>query len=154
MAELKVNIKFAKNIQRVGLDDVNKVLTNAWDMLDNLPEGVINVLITTKQMVHDLNKKYAGKAESTDVLSFNYREDNPKSETVGDIVISREHIAAQAKKAKISEETETALLALHGVLHLSGYDHQTKKECEKLDKLQKKLMLKANLKYRDFEWLG
>ena len=48
-----------------------------------------------------------------------------KAETLGDVVISVEQAARQAKENKISMDEEIAQLILHGLLHLSGYDHST-----------------------------
>jgi probable rRNA maturation factor len=59
--------------------------------------------------------------EATDVLSFPAGEPN----NLGDVAISVETAAAQAKENRLSFENEIAQLILHGLLHLSGYDHET-----------------------------
>ena len=66
------------------------------------------------------NKRYAGKDSATDVLSFQAEWDEEEP-YLGDILISAE-TAERQRKARL--ETELQILALHGVLHLMGYDHE------------------------------
>jgi probable rRNA maturation factor len=78
-----------------------------------------------------LNRTYRAKDKATDVLSFP-TEVRPKSEVrspksvfLGDIVIARGVARRQARDAGHPESTEWRVLALHGLLHLLGYDHET-----------------------------
>lgn len=97
----------------------------------------ISVLLTDDTDIRQLNRDYRGINTPTDVLAFSMREGadsdvNPL--LLGDIVISLETAARQATtKDGLSGicgslETEAAFLAVHGVLHLLGYDHQTQEE--------------------------
>lgn len=121
--------------------------------------GVISARVIPSEEVRRLNRDYAEKDEATDVLSFSYTEhrgwstdnDSPTSE-LGDIVISREHIESQAKAADTDEDTEFLLLLTHGVLHILGYDHQTKEKRQKMDEIQENVMRKLGRTYRDFGW--
>lgn len=129
-------------------------------------DGVINARAVDAEEVKRLNQEYAGKKDSTDVLSFSYIENTesgarrtengppaggPKP-TLGDIVISREHVKTQAKAAGTNEETEFLLLLLHGVLHILGYDHAVAARRQEMDTLQRDIMLDLGLPYRDFGW--
>ena len=67
-----------------------------------------------------MNNRYAGKDSATDVLSFQAEWDEDES-YLGDILISVE-TAERQRRARL--ETELQILALHGVLHLMGYDHE------------------------------
>lgn len=75
----------------------------------------------------DLNKTYRGQDRPTDVLSFSQREGdlaNPDDPLLGDIVISIDRALEQAQDYGHSPEREVAFLAVHGLLHLLGYDHE------------------------------
>ena len=106
----------------------------------------VSVLLTDDADIKHLNRDYRGIDAPTDVLAFAMRdgEDNPVNPNLlGDLVISVETAARQVEtgdqfsathsslKTEMllttynSLETEVALLAVHGVLHLLGYDHQT-----------------------------
>jgi probable rRNA maturation factor len=77
--------------------------------------------------VHQLNRDYRGKDRPTDVLAFAMREGERVAgdETVlGDVVISLETAARQARRRRVSDADEVRTLLIHGVLHLLGYDHE------------------------------
>ena len=97
----------------------------------------ISLVIADDETVHNLNREYRDMDETTDVLAFPLWEsrDNetpdadgfvlPSEETtpVGEIVISYPQAARQAREGKRLIRAEMALLIVHGVLHLLGYDH-------------------------------
>ncbi len=78
-------------------------------------------LITSDSELKALNLRFRGKDTTTDVLSFPSGEKNP----LGDIAISLGRARAQARERGHSIETEVCILLLHGVLHLTGMDHET-----------------------------
>jgi probable rRNA maturation factor len=86
-------------------------------------DGKVNVLVTTNREMQALNSRFRDKNMATDVLSFPAAR-NPKSETLGDIAISAEIAAHNAKQLGHSRAEEIKILALHGVLHLAGFDHE------------------------------
>jgi probable rRNA maturation factor len=97
----------------------------------------VSVLLTDDIDIRQLNRDYRGIDVPTDVLAFSMREGedgdvNPS--LLGDLVVSLETAARQASTtdgfsgARGNLETETALLTVHGMLHLLGYDHQTQEE--------------------------
>jgi probable rRNA maturation factor len=87
--------------------------------------GTLSVAIVSDVRVRTLNRRYRGVDRTTDVLSF---PGGPAARTappcLGDIVIARGVARRQARKAGHSELTEWCVLALHGLLHLLGYDHE------------------------------
>jgi len=83
--------------------------------------GEICVAIVSNRRMRSLNRQFRGKDYATDVLSF--PSDSPGF--LGDIVIAAGVAAAQAKFARHSTATELKVLALHGLLHLLGYDHES-----------------------------
>lgn len=101
-----------------------------------IPEGVseISVVFTDDREIQELNKSYRDKDKPTDVLSFSQLEgeDLVISRALGDIVISVETAAKQAKQIGHPLEDELDRLLVHGVLHLFGYDHEDVSEEEVL----------------------
>lgn len=93
------------------------------------PVLLVNVLVTGDERVHGLNRDYRGLDQPTDVLSFSQIEGSgdfvpaPSGRlALGDVVISLETARRQARG---SVDEELRHLAVHGALHLLGYDHQT-----------------------------
>ena len=80
-----------------------------------------DVLITGDAELRRLNREYRGKDYATDVLSF--PSDLPPH--LGDLAISADRARAQAREFGHSTEDELRILILHGVLHLTGLDHET-----------------------------
>ena len=86
-------------------------------------ESSATIAFVSDKRIRELNRQFRGIDKATDVLSF------PADETdelnLGDIAISTETAATQAKENGLSFDGEIAQLILHGLLHLSGYDHET-----------------------------
>ena len=82
--------------------------------------GAVTVALVSDQRVRALNRRYRGQDRSTDVLSF--PADEPGE--LGDIVIALGVATRQARAAGHALTTELRVLALHGLLHLLGYDHE------------------------------
>ena len=99
-------------------------------------EAEVSLMLVDDQRIHALNLEYRGVDRPTDVLSFALQEEldeEPDSEfeddMLGDIVISAERAREQAGEYGHSFEREIVYLAVHGTLHLLGYDHE-----EEIDK--------------------
>ncbi len=96
----------------------------------------ISVTFTDNEQIHVLNKEYRGKDAPTDVLSFpmfeggeiEYDDESDEPCALGDIVISLEKAVEQSEEYGHSLEREAAFLAVHSVLHLLGFDHETSEE--------------------------
>ena len=86
------------------------------------------VVFVSDRAMRELNRRWRGKRGTTDVLSFPAAQDEfEKADglNLGDVVISVEQAARQAKEHGLRFDDELAQLILHGLLHLSGYDHET-----------------------------
>ncbi|NTW05777.1 MAG: rRNA maturation RNase YbeY [Peptococcaceae bacterium] len=88
----------------------------------------ISLLITDDFHIHQLNKEYRGVDSPTDVLSFaqNEGEEMPdfgEEEMLGDVVISLPAAVRQGQEYGHGLKRELSYLAVHGILHLMGYDH-------------------------------
>lgn len=88
--------------------------------------GSVTVLVTTSRELRRLNQRFRGKDTPTDVLSFPPVHLAAKG-FAGDVAISADIAAQNARRLGHSPAEEIKILALHGVLHLSGYDHEADK---------------------------
>ncbi len=122
--------------------------------LPDVPAGHVNLKLVDDDGIRALNSKYSGQDEATDVLSFSYIENGQEAAEgeLGDIAISLPAAERQAKAAGTALATEIALLTLHGVLHILGYDHAEAGDQAKVDGLQSQIMSAAGLIYRKFTW--
>lgn len=89
-----------------------------------LTEVELSILVVGDAAMHELNRNWRGKDQPTDVLSFSQWEGRgPKGPFLGDVVISGDTAARQAREQRHDLEREFERLLIHGVLHLIGYDH-------------------------------
>jgi probable rRNA maturation factor len=98
--------------------------------------GTVSIALVSDARMRALNRTYRRKDYATDVLSFAEngvrpllsprikRGRTPLSDFLGEVVIARGVAKRQAREAGHSEDTELRILALHGLLHLLGYDHE------------------------------
>lgn len=103
-------------------------------------KGDLSVALVSDRRMRALNRQFRGKDAVTDVLSF------PSDERgfLGDIVIASGVATKQAKAAGHTVQTEVRVLALHGLLHLIGYDHESDEG--KMARVEMRLRRKAGLK--------
>jgi probable rRNA maturation factor len=86
--------------------------------------GSITLLVTSSQEMRSLNSRFRGKNKPTDVLSFPAAAETGKQRFAGEIAISADIARQNAAKLGHSAALEIKVLALHGILHLAGYDHE------------------------------
>lgn len=107
-----------------------------------MPQAEVTVVLTDDAEVRGLNNQYRHKDEATDVLSFSQRDCLPQEpplltrpsrrEVLGDVVISVDTAARQARERGSSLDGELALLAVHGILHLLGYTDEDEAGAEEM----------------------
>src|SRR5882672_1683281 len=118
------------NRQRKRRIDCERWQVFATEASRALPVAAVGVTVAfvSDRAMRELNRMWRGKRATTDVLSF------PAAQTefekggglnLGDVVVSIEQAERQANEHGLSFENEIAQLILHGLLHLSGYDHET-----------------------------
>lgn len=112
--------------------------------LDKSVTYSLSVSFTSPAKMKELNKKYRQKNIPTDVLSFS-RLEGPKHPTpfpeVGDVIICLKVAELQAREYGVSLKQEVERLAVHGVLHLFGYDHEKSlKEEKRMFAIQNKIL--------------
>ncbi len=105
--------------------------------------GTVSVALVADARVRRLNRTYRATDYVTDVLSFSFEPTTPASH-LGDIVIATGVATRQARSAGHSTYTELRILALHGLLHLIGYDHETDNGA--MERLERRLRLQGGLR--------
>lgn len=133
---------------------IKKVIATVGNIY-GLKNTEVSVLLTDDENMHAFNKKYRNIDRPTDVLSFaldadSVDEDEPiitnKAHIIlGDLIISLERAKKQAKDYGHTYKRELAFLTAHGMLHLLGYDHQTKEDRCEMEEEQRNIMEKLNI---------
>jgi len=125
------------------LEDMKKFIFYCTKEL-KLKEVLFNIIIVGNDEIHSINKNYRNIDKPTDVISFALEDTmdnfNHDIRMLGDIYISYDKVINQAREYGHSELRELCFLAIHGLLHLLGYDHMNKKDEDKMFKKQKELL--------------
>lgn len=128
---------------------IYRVLTKGAELQNVSEDAEISVLICDADTIHELNKTYRNIDAPTDVLSFALNEgedDIPEEErALGDIIINIDRAEWQAKEYGHSKERETAYLAVHGFLHILGYDHYEAEEKKAMRKAEEDILSACGL---------
>ena len=129
-------------------DYLNEVINHTLEVMD-AKESIFTIIFVTKEEIHELNKQYRGVDRVTDVISFALEDVNDVSlsdiRVLGDIYICIDRMKEQALEYGHSETRELSFLTVHGLLHLLGYDHQTKEDEEVMFNLQRKILSDLNI---------
>ena len=116
-----------------------------WQVIPTRTEGVTVAFVSDRAM-RELNRLWRHKQGTTDVLSFPAEQDEfekAEGSSLGDVVISVEQAAKQAKENGLTLDQEIAQLILHGLIHLCGYDHST--DDGSMNKLELRLRRKLGI---------
>lgn len=147
MNKIEIFNETSENIQET--DDIIKVITKAIEKLklDNLE---FNIVLVDNEYIHNLNKEYRKIDRPTDVITFALEDydDHIKLEyrVLGDIYISLDKAHSQAEEYGHSFKREICFLAVHGFLHLLGYDHMNEEDEKVMFGLQEEILNETNIK--------
>ena len=132
-----LNIDFldeTNEVKEEHLELVEKLLQHAAKV-EAIEEGSeVSITFVTNEAIHEINREYRDKDQPTDVISFALEEMGEGEVQIigegiprilGDIIISTDRTREQAEEYGHSFERELGFLAVHGFLHLLGYDHMT-----------------------------
>lgn len=129
-------------------DYLNEVINHTLEVMD-AKESIFTIIFVTPEEIHELNKQYRGVDRVTDVISFALEDAHDVSLTdvrvLGDIYICIDRMKEQAIEYGHSETRELSFLTVHGLLHLLGYDHQTKEDEEVMFGIQRKILSDLNI---------
>ncbi len=122
------------------------------------PDTVVDITAITEMAMAELNQAHLGRTGPTDVLSFPLESLEPGRAPVpnpgtpplhlGDLVIAPDYVAAQAETYEVEFEEELALMIVHGLLHLMGWDHQADDEAEAMEARERTLLAKVGVERR------
>ncbi|MER2089845.1 rRNA maturation RNase YbeY [Sporosarcina sp. JAI121] len=136
-------------------DMIRKLLSHASIEEELTGEGEVSVTFMTDQNIQEVNAEYRGKNVPTDVISFALEEITEGEVAIvpvegmptvlGDILISVETAERQAKEYGHDFTREIGFLALHGFLHLLGYDHMTEDDEAEMFGRQKEILASFGL---------
>lgn len=111
--------------------------------------GEIAIVLTDDSAMRDLNRRWRGKDTPTNVLSFPAAPSNGRPAglplPLGDIVIAYETTAREASAQRTPFMHHLAHLAVHGFLHLVGYDHDTDAEAEAMEDIEGKVLARIGV---------
>ncbi|HEX7511286.1 MAG TPA: rRNA maturation RNase YbeY, partial [Chitinivibrionales bacterium] len=96
-------------------------------------ENRVHVIFCSDRMIKKLNTQFRGKPYATDVLSFNYDEDD----FIGEIYISLQRAAVQARRYEVTYNEEIIRLFVHGMIHLQGYDHEKPSDRKRMEAVER-----------------
>jgi probable rRNA maturation factor len=103
------------------------------------------IVLTNDSTVRKLNRTWRGKDEPTNVLAFPARQQGSPQGPLGDIVIAYETLAREAKAEGKSFSHHLAHLAVHGFLHLCGYDHETDRQAAAMERLEVAILARLRI---------
>ncbi|AFM42866.1 metalloprotein, YbeY/UPF0054 family [Desulfosporosinus acidiphilus SJ4] len=134
----------------VGLLD--RAIQEGIRLADGPEDAEVSLILVDDSRIHELNRDYRGVDRPTDVLSFALQEETEEEpdaefedDMLGDIVISVERAREQAIEYGHSFEREIVYLAVHGILHLLGYDHEDIQEKETMRAKEEEVMASLGL---------
>ncbi|RNC68925.1 MAG: rRNA maturation RNase YbeY [Desulfuromonadales bacterium] len=116
----------------IGMKNLRKTAEKILSVL-GYPDSELSVVVTGDLGIRRINRDYLGKDRPTNVISFAMTEGefgdiNPA--TLGDVIISADTAAREAEEGGISFWSRLCFLLLHGILHITGYDHERSGEEE------------------------
>lgn len=149
---MKIEIDFLDETNEMKEDtikEIDKLLNFALTKQGIEEECEVSVTFVKNERIQEINRDYRGKDKPTDVISFALEElgegeilisgaNLPR--VLGDIIISTDKAYEQAEEYGHSFQRELGFLAVHGFLHLLGYDHETEEEEKEMFDLQRRIL--------------
>jgi probable rRNA maturation factor len=121
--DFKIDWSSRSELRGPGEGSLGELLKKLRDRLDPEAQGV-SISYVDSRIMRKLNREHRGINQTTDVLSFPSEPEKGAFKHLGDVVICLPVAEKLAKKFKVSRRREVETLAIHGFLHLCGYDHE------------------------------
>ena len=147
---MEINILVAEGVEAIEPGWLNAVAERVLEAEKAGARSEVSIVVTGQEMVRQLNRDYRGKDEPTDVLAFSAREQAADAPSfilapdgllhLGEVIISQPQAALQAEEHGHSLERELAILLIHGLLHLLGYDHEASAAAKRMQAREKELL--------------
>lgn len=135
--------------EKIDTTELSNVLEFACKHL-NIENPLLNVVIVDNKRIQEINRDYRNKDAVTDVISFAFEEvEDVKYDDIrylGEIYISYERCVSQASEYNHSVKREFCYLAVHGLLHLLGYDHMNEEDKKVMRGLEEEILNEYDIK--------
>ena len=144
MVEISYNIKSLE--WNKNLPSYKKCISNSVNQIFKIikfssnNEISISFLLTSNSEIKLLNQKYRNKNKPTNVLSFPMNEKIENKNYLGDVVIACEKIIDESYEQNIKKYKYLSKMTIHGVLHLLGYKHDTDRQFNKMNSIEKNIL--------------
>ena len=144
MVEISYNIKSAE--WNKNLPSYKKCISNSVNQIFKIikfssnNEVSISFLLTSNSEIKLLNQRYRNKNKPTNVLSFPMNEKIENKNYLGDVVIACEKIIDESYEQNIKKYKYLSKMTIHGVLHLLGYKHDTERQFNKMNSIEKNIL--------------
>lgn len=160
---IDVDVKVTTEDSRLGASDIEELLQDvcrAALLSLGWQRAEVSFLVTDDADIRELNREYRGKDAATDVLSFPLYAADPHhllepqsvagqgTASLGDVVISLTRASEQAAEYDHPVRRELAFLAVHGLLHLLGYDHHDEEDRRAMRQREEKILSSLGLERR------
>jgi probable rRNA maturation factor len=131
------------------IKDMEELLNFAQKKLEITEPCELSITFVKNERIQEINREYRGKDKPTDVISFAMEElgegeiqisGGNMPRVLGDIIISTDKAREQAEDYGHTVERELGFLAVHGFLHLLGYDHETEADEKEMFDLQRRIL--------------
>jgi probable rRNA maturation factor len=129
---------------------VTRIVRHILKAENVVPRHHVSLVFADSETVRQLNRDYRGIDEPTDVLAFDMLRQKGNDSSfalppdgitrLGEVIISYPQATAQAREQGHSPERELALLVIHGILHILGYDHEEPEQQRKMGQREKELL--------------
>lgn len=144
MVEISYNIKSSE--WNKNLPSYKKCISNSVNQTFKIikfssnNEVSISFLLTSNSEIKLLNQRYRNKNKPTNVLSFPMNEKIENKNYLGDVVIACEKIIDESYEQNIKKYKYLSKMTIHGVLHLLGYKHDTDRQFNKMNSIEKNIL--------------
>ncbi len=144
MVDISYNIKSLEWNKNFPL--YKKCISNSVDQIfkkvkfSSNNEISISFLLTSNSEIKLLNHKYRNKNKPTNVLSFPMNEQIENKNYLGDVVIACEKIIDESSEQNMKKYKYLSKITIHGVLHLLGYKHDTDRQFNKMNSIEKNIL--------------
>ena len=129
--------------EKIDTKELDRVIKFACKHL-KIENPLLNIVIVDNKKIQEINREYRGKDAVTDVISFAFEEvkdvDYKDVRFLGEIYISYERCVEQAADFGHSVKREFCYLAVHGLLHLLGYDHMNEEDKKVMRALEEEIL--------------
>ncbi|WP_211246797.1 rRNA maturation RNase YbeY [Mycoplasma leonicaptivi] len=153
--EVELNIENTVKQAIIFKTEMRTILNNFLNFFDykNDKKIILDVSIVSKYKIRKLNKLYRNKDKVTDILSFDFGQDDIYDKLpikhIGELVICWDKIETQSRKFNHSLKREFCYLFTHGLVHLQGFDHEEEEERKIMNKMVDDIFEPLNIKRQE-----